>query len=797
MMEDLPLEIAVDIAAPQTSHEWHRGAAATLNEHGACVLKSANKTPLIAPDIVERCLCDARPRLDRLHEVATRYRESGAAVGKTVPGALQFMELVSRHPRECRYDVTCINERLKIGGARAEESSAPLPDSDDAAWVALLAAVDALVQPVLRRQAEDTGSAHAAFHAEAVGFVLSLPGAPLQQWHPDDAYRVGLYNVFVPLVDLSEDNGATEFALGTHTEGMQLVARRALARDYSPQPRNPGTLTVVRPLLEAGRLLLFDWRTWHRGGANQSTHDRPVAQITYAGTGLVAYSYKDDLPSLTTWASANVDAAGEAAVSPLPITGPIAGGGAHVTAAAQTDGSVHAADVCTSGSVWGRARSSAAAYLAMLAAGAACGGATFTRRGAITSRGLPLPRGGADWLLAGAFAAIVISSACALRRCRLNTPRQESGANVDGDQRANASQAPPLSTRPEGVPSAPEEVSRAPEGMSRAHPPFVPADPTAAPSTPLRTDDVVRLSDGSFATLASFDTSDSTWGMGGSTRRAREAECAFAYRWRLSALSELRTAKEAPEVCDGPSYPHRTLRTQSAFAEGEVMFIEFPCLVYTNTPTAYASCAARWQACCELSERARREPECALLKQVLGDMTFDAVSAGANAVRVLDGARAVARTQGASATSGASGALIGRACLRLESNAVPSDARGHWMAEGAGFCALYAYTALLNHSCDPSADIGPGRTSEARLHTRALVDLAVGEEITINYGPVELPSWPVARRREYLLAHHSFVCACCCASAKVWPQVLSEMKRRQSRVSANTILQATKDVRER
>ena len=108
----------------------------------------------------------------------------------------------------------------------------------------------------------------------------------------------------MPLVDLTEDNGATEFALGTHTEEMTAVANRSLRRDYAAQPRNPNNLRIVRPTMRAGNLLIFDWRVWHRGGPNQSAHDRPVAQITYAAHGVVAYSYKDDLLSLAAWARA-------------------------------------------------------------------------------------------------------------------------------------------------------------------------------------------------------------------------------------------------------------------------------------------------------------------------------------------------------------------------------------------------------------------------------------------------------------------------------------------------------------
>ena len=58
---------------------------------------------------------------------------------------------------------------------------------------------------------------------------------------------------------------------------------------------------IVQPALAAGEVLLFDWRIWHRGLANHSDRDRPVAYVTYARRGVRGASYKDELPSLAAW----------------------------------------------------------------------------------------------------------------------------------------------------------------------------------------------------------------------------------------------------------------------------------------------------------------------------------------------------------------------------------------------------------------------------------------------------------------------------------------------------------------
>ena len=116
-----------------------------------------------------------------------------------------------------------------------------------------------------------------------MGVVLSLDGAPCQQWHPDSEFQTGLLNVFVPLVDLTPSNGPTQLALGSHR---------------TPRPCWPPT---VAPLLEAGSMLVFDWRVWHRGLGNTSGAERPLVYVTYARAGVEGASYKAGLPSLEAW----------------------------------------------------------------------------------------------------------------------------------------------------------------------------------------------------------------------------------------------------------------------------------------------------------------------------------------------------------------------------------------------------------------------------------------------------------------------------------------------------------------
>ena len=111
------------------------------------------------------------------------------------------------------------------------------------------------------------------------GCMLSFPGSATQPWHSDgphirgsDVPRAGsdlpfvspphALNVFVPLVDLTPNNGPTEYVPGSHF-------------DYDVKAPH------VIPSLRKGTALLFDYRLKHRGLGNSSTEERPLLYITY------------------------------------------------------------------------------------------------------------------------------------------------------------------------------------------------------------------------------------------------------------------------------------------------------------------------------------------------------------------------------------------------------------------------------------------------------------------------------------------------------------------------------------
>ena len=145
--------------------------------------------------------------------------------------------------------------------------------------------------------------------------------------------------------------------------------------------------------------------------------------------------------------------------------------------------------------------------------------------------------------------------------------------------------------------------------------------------------------------------------------------------------------------------------------------------------------------------------------------------------RLEEGARDVAIEHKASVSQ------VRQVCQRISSNGFDTDTAGHSVNTGKhkhiGICecvrtelvlmlntgatcmAIYAFTALMNHSCEPSAEVAPAKVERARLHTRARRCIMPGDEINFNYGPPPLiDEWSLGQRREYMFSHHYFVCGC-------------------------------------
>jgi len=113
--------------------------------------------------------------------------------------------------------------------------------------------------------------------------VVSRPGAETQAWHSDGPHLdlskdlpCHCLNVFVPLVDVDENNGPTEMRPGS------VALTRELKKSYMRAFLTKKIRPVDAPNLEKGSVLLFDYRILHRGKANNSELLRPVLVYTFA-----------------------------------------------------------------------------------------------------------------------------------------------------------------------------------------------------------------------------------------------------------------------------------------------------------------------------------------------------------------------------------------------------------------------------------------------------------------------------------------------------------------------------------
>ena len=225
--------------------EYLERAAQSLRDNGFCVLHGG----IVPPPLVGRSAAAIWDRLDVLLRAAHEK-------GLDVDGLLRFNELCKRQPG-ARYDL-----RLPLGDANSfvPFGAAGIADAD--AWCSVKPLVDAHAVPILRLAALGECEEWAA---NVAGSVVSLPGAPVQPSHLDGESPL-LVNAFVPLVAIDADNGPTELQPGSQDSSTASIPEDP----YAPLP------AAVAPCLSAGDLLLFQYRTLHRGLANTSAAGRPI-----------------------------------------------------------------------------------------------------------------------------------------------------------------------------------------------------------------------------------------------------------------------------------------------------------------------------------------------------------------------------------------------------------------------------------------------------------------------------------------------------------------------------------------
>ena len=255
---------------------------------------------------VERALLAVNRRIAKAERALSTMRPS-VRVGADV---FAFREMGSRGGE--RFDLLfpkCLGNRAE--GERDVGLYETLDDEElaDAAFVRELAMtapwVRTLVEPLLgsneNENENDAGSAADASRQKTekkkeplswwcdVSVVYSKPGATNQDWHCDGRHLAGASRadfdgegvappyavcVFCPLVDLNEDVGFTQFWAGSHKSSDGLIGFGSAAEVLR------GTVDGV---VKKGGAIVYDYRTMHRGMANNSKETvRPVLQFLYA-----------------------------------------------------------------------------------------------------------------------------------------------------------------------------------------------------------------------------------------------------------------------------------------------------------------------------------------------------------------------------------------------------------------------------------------------------------------------------------------------------------------------------------
>ncbi|GMI40884.1 hypothetical protein TrCOL_g4345 [Triparma columacea] len=114
----------------------------------------------------------------------------------------------------------------------------------------------------------------------------------VQVWHRDGPTLLGggekgrghithCLNLFIPLVDVGKENGATEFVPTTHNDpSFHSLTPSVIKHAEVDQLSLPDL--AIKPSLSAGGFLMFDIRTLHRGGANYTREGRDVVYVTFA-----------------------------------------------------------------------------------------------------------------------------------------------------------------------------------------------------------------------------------------------------------------------------------------------------------------------------------------------------------------------------------------------------------------------------------------------------------------------------------------------------------------------------------
>eukprot|EP00933_Yihiella_yeosuensis_P068584 TRINITY_DN7433_c0_g1_i1.p1 TRINITY_DN7433_c0_g1~~TRINITY_DN7433_c0_g1_i1.p1 ORF type:complete len:377 (-),score=81.24 TRINITY_DN7433_c0_g1_i1:574-1704(-) len=231
---------------PRLSFQWDSeegGAVQCLLDHGVVHLEGK---PILSEQELEACQEASKERFQQIYSHLLLLTQTYGSHPATAGGTKEVVERDG-----CRFDM------------RYRMDEAPFQQLQQTGnWMQIVRKVLCTQQPklqwagvVVAAASEGEHGRNQAWHADGEHLFDSVPCPP------------HCVNVFVPLVGVDSLNGATEFRPGSHRQG---------------HGGPPGVQSdSIRLCAKAGECIIFDYRCWHRGGANNSGKDRHVLYFTY------------------------------------------------------------------------------------------------------------------------------------------------------------------------------------------------------------------------------------------------------------------------------------------------------------------------------------------------------------------------------------------------------------------------------------------------------------------------------------------------------------------------------------
>ena len=109
----------------------------------------------------------------------------------------------------------------------------------------------------------ESGAGPTDLHRDVYPILNKMEGQNLSA--PDVLLPPYYFTVLIPLVEITKENGPTEFVKGSHLE----------------QAVDEHSAEIFSPLLQPGDVVIFDGRTLHRGTLNQSKQEKLIAYMTF------------------------------------------------------------------------------------------------------------------------------------------------------------------------------------------------------------------------------------------------------------------------------------------------------------------------------------------------------------------------------------------------------------------------------------------------------------------------------------------------------------------------------------